>query len=358
MIREPLFYAKQAIETMMRKFDATELPPKGRFHYHQGVFLSGVYNTYLMCKDERYFDYMKEWIDSCINEDGTIKDANMGQFDDMMPGILLFPLYKRTGDEKYKKTLDILMDAIDVYPKTPEGGYYHKAWCENEMWLDGLYMEGPLRAQYGAEYGKPEYFDEVIFQALMMQEKTKDPKTGLMYHAWSYDRIVEWANKETGCSPEFWGRAMGWVPVALLNEMDFIPEGTKDLDKLKEMVVNLINSLIKFQSKDGRWYQLVDKVDDPKNWPENSCTCLYSAAIAKAFRVGLLPKEYLEYAKKGFEGVINSLTYEGDDLLLGNVCIGTGVGDYTHYVNRPTSTNDLHGMGAFLIMCTELANVM
>mgnify|MGYP003167250044 FL=1 len=52
-IREPLYYAKASVETMMRKFEAADLPPKGRFHYHQGVFLSGVYKTYEACKDER-----------------------------------------------------------------------------------------------------------------------------------------------------------------------------------------------------------------------------------------------------------------------------------------------------------------
>jgi unsaturated rhamnogalacturonyl hydrolase len=37
--KEPIEYAKQSCDTMMRKFTAQELPPKGHFHYHQGVFL-------------------------------------------------------------------------------------------------------------------------------------------------------------------------------------------------------------------------------------------------------------------------------------------------------------------------------
>ena len=48
----PLDYAKASCETMMRKFQAEDLPPKGHFHYHQGVFLSGVYQTYCLCKNE------------------------------------------------------------------------------------------------------------------------------------------------------------------------------------------------------------------------------------------------------------------------------------------------------------------
>ena len=61
----------------------------------------------------------------------------------------------------------------------------------------------------------------------------------------------------------------------------------------------------------------------------------------------------MSYARKGYEGVIRSLNWDGEDLLVGDVCIGTGVGDYKHYCDRPTSVNDLHGVGAFLIMCAE-----
>lgn len=225
------------------------------------------------------------------------------------------------------------------------------------MWLDGLYMAGPLRAQYGAEFGRPQYFAEVVEQSLLMQKHTRDEKTGLLYHAWSYDKKAEWANPETGCSPEFWGRAMGWVPVALLDDLDFIPADVQGRNQLADMAVNLLKALIPFQSKEGRWYQVVDKVDAAGNWPENSCSCLYVAALCKAVRVGLLPEKYLLYAKKGYDAVIKSLTWDNDDLLIGDVCIGTGVGDYSHYIHRPVCTNDLHGVGAFLLMCQEIEQV-
>ena len=66
---------------MMRKWEAPKLPPEGRFHYHQGVFLSGMYKSYELCKEEKYFDYIKSWVDAVITEDGVIKQADMGQFD-------------------------------------------------------------------------------------------------------------------------------------------------------------------------------------------------------------------------------------------------------------------------------------
>ena len=63
MEKRPLDYAKASMDTMMRKWEAPKLPPEGRFHYHQGVFLSGMYKSYELCKEEKYFDYIKSWVD-------------------------------------------------------------------------------------------------------------------------------------------------------------------------------------------------------------------------------------------------------------------------------------------------------
>ena len=352
--KEPIFYAQAAVETMMRRFKAQDLPPKGHFHYHQGVFLSGVYQTYLLCKKDAYFQYIKDWVDSVIDEEGNVLDYDPGQLDDIQPGILLFPLYDATGEEKYRKALDGLLPIIRDFPRNEVGGFFHKKQYPNQMWLDGLYMAGPISAEYAARYGRKEYLDLAIGQALLMREKTEDRETGLWYHAWDCSKEAKWADPVTGLSPEFWGRSMGWVPVAVLDEMDFMKPEQEGYDKLCGLVKDLLTALVRYQSQEGRWYQVVDKGNEPGNWLENSCSCLYVAAICKAVGKDILGKEYLEQARRGYEAVIRSLTWDGEDLQIGNVCIGTGVGNYEHYCRRPVSVNDLHGVGAFLLMCAQV----
>ena len=274
--------------------------------------------------------------------------------DDLQPGILVFPIYKRTNEARYKKVLDTAAKAVMDMPKLPDGGNWHKTSTPHQMWLDGLYMGGPICAEYGATFDHPEYLDFVAKQVELMREHTRDAKTGLWYHAYDESREKPWADKETGLSPEFWGRSIGWVPVAILNDLDFIPETHPEYATLRDIAVDLLKSLCAFQSEEGRWYQVVDKGDRPDNWLENSCSCLYSAGLAKAVYRGFLPEEYAARAEKAYEAVIASLGHEGEDLIVDNVCIGTGVGDYDFYVARPTSANDLHGVGAFLIMCAEI----
>ncbi|MDD3336287.1 MAG: glycoside hydrolase family 88 protein [Eubacteriales bacterium] len=351
--------AKAGCETLMKKFAPQELPPKGRFHYHQGVFLSGVYETYRLTGEKRYLEYIKAWVDSLIDPYGNITSCNPGQLDDLQPGILLFPLYEATGDKRYKAAMDVIAYYIERFPRNPEGGFWHKLWYHNQMWLDGLYMGGPFMAEYGAKFDRPDYFDLDVKQAEMMREKTRDDATGLWYHAWDYDRQLPWADPVTGRSPEFWGRSMGWVPVALLGEADFMPEGSENRRKLETISCELLSALLPYQDKaTGLWYQVTDKGDRPENWTETSCTCLYAAALMKAVRLGLMDEKALSSAKRGAQAVLDGLGKDENGVLLGNVCIGTCVGDYDFYCARPTSVNDLHGMGAFLLMCTEAARTL
>ena len=191
-----------------------------------------------------------------------------------------------------------------------------------------------------------------------MERKTRDPQTGLLYHAYDSLRREPWADPVTGCSPCFWGRSTGWVGVAVLNDLDYLPEDIEGRDETIRMVTELLAALCRYQSEEGRWYQVTDRGGEDGNWLENSCSCLYMAAICKAVRRGFMDQSFLAHARKGYDAVIRSLAFEGENVMIGQVCIGTGVGDYAHYCARPTSVNDLHGVGAFLLMCTEVQKLI
>ncbi|MGN0972406.1 MAG: glycoside hydrolase family 105 protein [Aristaeellaceae bacterium] len=357
--RRPISYAMEACDTLMRKFAPEDLPPKGRFHYHQGVFLSGMQKTYRLCKDEKYNAYLKAYVDSLIDQEGNVHGSNMAQMDDIQPGILLYDLYEQTHDERYRKALDTLVAAIIDNQRSPEGGFWHKDIYPDQMWLDGLYMGGPICAQYGRAFNRPLCYEVCAYQALLMEKRTRDEKTGLLYHAYDQSSKAAWADPVTGKSAEFWGRSIGWVPVAILDDLDFIPEEFAARGEMIRMTTDLIKAIVPYQDEEtGLWYQVVNKGEDPRNWLETSCSCLYVAAICKAVRKGYLDKSYLRFARKGYEGVISRLKWDEKGIIIDGVCVGTGVGDYEHYLARPTSANDLHGMGAFILMCQEVEQVL
>ena len=138
-------YAIASAKTMMKKFAAEKLPPEGHFHYHQGVFLSGMLALYEVTKDKTYFSYVKQWVDSMLGEDGIPKDMLTNEPDDLQPGVLLFTLYEETKDPIYKNLLDKLVEWMLALKKNPEGGIWHKDFRKSGTLRKGRFRRGALR---------------------------------------------------------------------------------------------------------------------------------------------------------------------------------------------------------------------
>ena len=52
-------------------------------------------------------------------------------------------------------------------------------------------------------------------------------------------------------------------------------------------------------------------------------------------------------------------TASEDEFSMGDICVGTCIeeGTYNYYIARDRTENDLHGIGAFLLMAAEMARV-
>lgn len=374
MNKRPIDYGELACRALMHKYTPEKLPPEGVFFYHQGVFLSGMQQIYKLNGNREYFDYIKAYVDSVIGENGELigfvhelteketprlaKEA-LTMLDHKQPTILLYDLWNETGDEKYKNAIVEAAKSMYYWPVNTEGGYWHMMTQHNQMWLDGAYMAGILSVMYAKYFDEPVLRDRAIKQILIMNKHMRDEKTGLYYHGWDESKEAPWADKETGLSENFWGRAMGWYAVAIVDMLEYIPENHPDAEKLIEIERQLLKDLAKFQDrKTGMWFQVLDKVDAEDNWVESSCTALFLYTYSKAVRMGIIDnEEYAEVIKKAYNGLIETLYYDEEGyLVIDNVCSGLCIvrGDYRWYADYKKVKNDLHGAGAFILMCAEL----
>lgn len=350
-----LDYAKAGAKTLMDKFKPEELPPTHRFHYHQGVFLTGVERIYELTGDKKYRDYIRAWVDFNVDKDGNAPNCFLTEFDDMQPGMLLFNLYKETGEERYKILLDKIADSIESYPTNAKGGVWHKNFMKNQMWLDSMYMMGVVSSMYAKYCDRPYLFEKVYTQMALMRDYMTDENTGLMYHVWDDSKQCEFTDNESGLSSTFWGRAIGWYAAGVAEILEYLPENHPKRDEFIQAEINLLNAVKKFQDKEtGLWYQVVDKTDDKRNWLETSCSALFVYAAAKSYRLGIIDDSFKDMILEGYRGVLSKTNLDGEHLNVTGVCIGTGVGTLEQYFERPTVENDLHGMGAFLLMSTEI----
>jgi unsaturated rhamnogalacturonyl hydrolase len=67
-------------------------------------------------------------------------------------------------------------------------------------------------------------------------------------------------NKQTGLSPNFWARAMGWYAIALVDVLDNFPVDHPKRQALIDILNRTINAVEKVQdAKSGLWYDILDK---------------------------------------------------------------------------------------------------
>lgn len=364
-------YARWFADSEMMRFPQAYRLDHGKrlfFGYAQGVGCCAMLQMWKTTGERRYYDYVKQWADSLINEKGEIHlyDKSTYNLDFINSGKVLFDLYRETGDQRYKAAMDILIKQLKNQPRTLEGGFWHKLIYQHQMWLDGLYMASPFMAQYGAEFNKPEWIDEAVKQFRLCHKHTYDAKTGLYHHAWDESKSQRWANPETGHSPNFWGRSIGWWFMALVDALDYIPENHPGRADMIGYIRGLAETLPKYQDKAGLWYQVIDQPKRKGNFPEASVTtqCMY--AYAKAVNKGYIDARYRAVAEKALQGLKDKLLVEKQDgtLTLTRCCQVGGLGghpyrdgSFEYYIGEKMRDNDAKATGPFIMGCLELEKI-
>ena len=358
--------ASTAMSALWRDPARNEGGVPARWTYEYGVVLKGLEGVWLNTGDGRYFSFIQKGLDTFVGADGTIRSYNAADYnlDNINTGRSLLLLYKVTGQEKYRKAAAALREQLKTHPRTADGGFWHKKIYPNQMWLDGLYMAEPFYAEYAATFHETADFDDIAKQFILMERHSRDNKTGLLYHGWDESKQQRWANPSTGRSPNFWGRAMGWYAMALVETLDYFPQKHPQRAELIAILNRLARSVAKYQdARSGLWWQILDKGNAKGNYLESSAACMFVYALAKGVRNGYLPANYMKTANDGYRGIQKEFVkYDatGRFDLAGTVSVaGLGGnpyrdGSYEYYLSEKVVTNDPKGIGAFLLAATEM----
>jgi unsaturated rhamnogalacturonyl hydrolase len=340
-----------------------------QWHYEHGLALLAIEQVGRRTDDPRFSSYVRDAIDPFIDPQGKIQTYDIEEYnlDQINAGKVLFPLYKSTGEQRYQQALALLRKQLRNQPRTREGGFWHKKIYPHQMWLDGLYMASPFYAEFAKTFDEPTAYDDVAKQIGLMEKHARDPKTGLLYHAWDESKEQRWANPVTGCSPNFWGRAMGWYAMALVDVLDYLPTDHPERNSIISILVRMTEALVNFQDHStGLWYQVLDQGNRPGNYVEASASCMFIYAIAKGVRKGYLAKSALDSAAKGYRGVLGNLIEigEGGEINLSRVCSVGGLGgnpyrdgSFEYYVGEPVVSNDYKGIGPFILASLEMESL-
>ncbi len=238
-------------------------------------------------------------------------------------GILPLELYAQNKNEKFLKQGMYLADVQWVNP-LPDG-----MTNQTRYWIDDIWMINSLQVQAYRITGREIYLERAALETNAYLKKLQQPN-GLFHHGEN--------------APFFWGRGNGWVAAGLAELLSELPQSNIYYKPILEGYKKMMNALLKYQSDDGMWRQLID---NENAWKETSSTAMFGYAITVGVKTGLLPEDsFKQVYEKAWEALTGYINGEGE---VTEVCVGTGKGTSTeYYLARPRSKGDFHGQAPVL----------
>ena len=332
-----------------------------KWDWGQATFLNSLihlYNYKPAAQKEKYLAYIKTAMDHSF----TV--ANGKHPNAVASGVGMAFLARITGDKKYRdKALEIYNDYLST-PRASNGGVSHRVETV-EFWDDTIYMISMFLLEMYHLTGEEKYLADFFAQVKVHSEKLVDIKSGLWVHGWDADNenyddkcsMVGWPNSITRQSSECWGRANGWITMALADALKTIPKKSPYWKPIEKEFINLLRPLPGLQNKTtGHWYQLLKYPSDSLNFQESSCTAMFSYAMAMGIQMKVLQRNtYQPIIDLAYNGLRKNSTIKFADkyLLPSNVCGGTCIGDKNYYYHRTITTGTGFGIGSFIMLGIE-----
>ena len=349
---------------MAKSVESRYRPGMMLWHYEHGLVLYASLRSAEVHGDASVYPWVYSMYDKLIGQDGSIATYREGEYnlDQINAGKTLFALADKSGEERFSLAADRLHHQLLNHPRCRCGVFWHKEIYPWQIWLDGLYMEGPFSAEYYLRHNDIVGIEDIVEQLKTTYKLLRDPETGLLYHAYDESRGMKWSNDETGCSPHFWSRAMGWYLMAVLDVLDYLPENHPKRDDLIAIAIELSNAVASVQDESGMWWQVTDEGSRSGNYLETSGSSMFAYSFFKGVRKGYLEASFIEKAEKALNGIKEKYLREDENgnLHLGGICSVAGLGgnpyrdgSFRYYISESIRVDDFKGVGPFILACVE-----
>lgn len=333
------------------------------WNYIDGCMMSSILELYKITKEKKYLDFIENYLNFFIEENGNIKTYDINKFtlDDICESKILFDMYDITKKEKYQKAIKYTYNQIEKQPRTEEGSFWHKLIYPNQVWLDGFYMVMPFYVRYINKYLNNDYLD-IIKMYEIAHKKMFNRGKQLYYHGYDCSKQIFWADKQTGLSKSFWLRSMGWFMSSIVEIYEDIKDDVLQ-EYFKVLLKEAIDGVLQYQDKETMmFYQVVDQGNKEGNYVETSGTLMIAYTILKAVRLNILNQSYYVIGNEIFNGVCKKYLSDEDDFSLGGICLVAGLGPennlrrngtYEYYISEPVVKNEAKGIASFIMTYIE-----
>jgi len=340
--------------------------PNKRLTYEDGLYLILLLKYYQLRKDEKALSYLLNYLDAYIDEVGDIKDYQLAEYniDNILAGNVLFFANDLTKNKKYEHAINNLVNQIKHQPRTRTGNFWHKLRYPYQIWLDGIYMGQVFYLRYAIYNNKTELLSDIMNQVMNADKLLWDQDRMLHLHAYDETKIMQWADKESGRSPNVWSRSVGWFAMALVDIYELLGNNYESERKnIKDILTRMIEGLRPHLDKEIKMiYQIIDKPSLNGNYPETSGSAMIAYALIKGYRLKLLDIDYLILGKEIIKEIDRLYLKEKQGrFFLGGICKVAGLdndlrdGSEGYYLSEPVVDNEIKGVAPYLYALIELA---
>lgn len=349
---------------LTRYFDAyarSYQPYKGgAWCYEDGCVYQGLRLLHAATGDTRWFDHLRRLVDARLTPDGRPADYEPSEYniDNVLSGRALIALFQETGEPRYLAGARLIGEQLANHPRTADGNFWHKRIYPDQVWLDGLYMGLPFAVELGRATDDVTLVDDALRQIGLALDLT-DTGDGLYAHGYDAARKQEWADPETGRSPAHWGRALGWLAMALVDIAELVGRQRMKAAGLAEPTKSLLAEIVRLRRPSGLWLQVIDLPGLIGNYEESSASAMFAYALQKGARLGLGSDRQIgldaldALARTRIAGV--PARFEGICLMAGLGGFGSSYRDGSpdYYLGEPIVADDPKGVGPLMMAAAE-----
>ncbi|MBN2504999.1 MAG: glycoside hydrolase family 88 protein [Bacilli bacterium] len=336
-----------------------------RLTYEDGLLLIAMLKLYEVTNEEDYLAFVDDYLDRHVDELGNIVNYKLDEYniDNILSGNALLQTYILTGKAKYRRASDLLRSQLFSHPRTDSGGFWHKLRYPYQIWLDGLYMGQIFYLHYGLEFNEQDIFPDVFSQCINVRKYLFDNDKKLYFHAYDEKKVMQWANPESGRSPNVWSRSVGWLAMAFVEVSElFLGFDKKKSKVIVEMLEELLSGMLAHRDQESKmWYQIVNKPSLEGNYLETSGSAMLAYAMLKGSRLDLIDKKYREQGLETILGIEKTYLSEvNGKFCLGGTCKVAGLdnekrdGSDAYYLSEPIAVNEIKGVGPYLFCHSEI----
>ncbi len=280
-------------------------------------------------KDKSLNTKLVQKFDRFLTTDGAKHINPAAHVDYRVFGVIPFEIYLENRGKNYLSIGQNLADK--QWEKTTSDGIT----AEARYWIDDMYMITAVQTQAFRATKDKKYLDRAATTAAAYLEKLQQPN-GLFFHA--------------DDSAYYWGRGNGWFAAGMAELLSDLPKNHPKRAEIMKSFQKMMASLLKYQTENGLWRQLVDK---PESWEETSGSAMFAFGMVTGVKKGWLDaKTYGSAARKAWLALVKHLDENGN---LKDVCVGTNKGfSVQYYLDRERETGNLHGQAPMLWTATAL----